>query len=365
MDDGVTDYPSWGETDLMTQADTEFDFVTVEEEYGSLHYGGCVQNCQDPTRWMVGTIDSMYGGIGTNAASTRTSDGIAVAYEDWQGGTGRVKVGTCGGVCFLKTSWQLGVVRTGLLGSQFGTHSRALAADPSGGLDLLYRGAPNGSSGIEYARCASACTDSASWQSTVLDSGIFLDYDDALTVAPSGTIHVLIEGGPGLTYLTCDSACTSRANWSSVQLDTGEVGATPSIQVGPNNALYVTYGSRSSGLPIRFATCSIGCLDPANWSLTKLPANAGRDISMILDAAGQPWVATSYGISSYYDGKSVVLHCPNACTNGPSWSSMTIDSLGDARDIAMALDITGQPRILVSGTGVHYAQRPDTTVLIH
>jgi len=346
----------------MTLADTEFDFVTAEEEYGSLHYGGCVQNCQDPARWMVGTIDSIYGGIGANAASTRTSNGIAVAYEDWQGGTGQVKVGTCGGVCFLKTSWRLGVVRTGLIGSQFGTHSRALAADPSGGLDLLYRGAPNGSSGIEYARCASACTDSASWQSMVLDSGTFLDYDDALTVAPSGTIHAVIEGGPGngLTYLACDSACTSRANWSSVQLDTGEVGATPSIQVGPNDALYVTYGSRSSGRPIAFMTCSSGCLNVANWTRATLPANAGTDISLLLDAAGQPWVATSYG---YYKGTTVILHCSAACSSTGSWTTTSIDSLGDGRDIAMALDVTGQPRLLVSGAGVHYAQRPDTTVL--
>ncbi len=363
MDDGVTDYPSWGGLDLLSQADTEFDFVTVETEYGSLHYGGCVQNCQDPSRWLVGTIDSgVYRGLGPNASTIRTAGGIAVAYEDWQSGTDRVKIGTCGGACFLKSSWRLGDIRTGLLGSYYGTHSRALSVDPAGGLDVLYRG-PNGALGIEYAHCASMCTDSASWQSLTLDSGGFFAFDDALTVGPSGRVHALVEGGSGngLHYFECDSACTTSASWSSLQLDTGEVGATPSILVGPNGTLYVTYRSRLPGMPIDFATCSSNCLNLSNWSLTKLPAT-GSDVSLLLDAAGQPWVATTYGS---YEGTTVILHCAAACASGGAWTSTSIASFGDGLDVALALDATGQPRVVVSGNGVHYAQRPDTTVLIH
>jgi hypothetical protein len=365
MDDGVTDYPSFGGLDLMATADTEFDFVTVETEYGTLHYGGCVQNCQDPARWMVGTIDTgIYRGLGPNASSVRTANGLVVAYEDGQTGTNRIKVGVCGGACYFKGNWRVGDVRAGFLGSFRGTHSRALAAGPAGDLSLLYRGGSGGN--ISYAACASSCTDSASWRSVSLDSGGFFEDDVGLTVAPSGTVHALVEGvgtDSAVTYFTCDSACTSSANWSSLLLATGAGGGTPSILVGPSGTLYAAYGGdhTSGSVPVTFATCAGGCLTLGNWSFAQLPAAAGNDVSLLLDASEHPWLATSYGIR----GKTVVLHCMAACGVASSWTQTTIDSLGDGLDISMVLDAQNQPRIVVSGNGVHYAQRPDTTVLAH
>ena len=361
MDDGVTDYPSYGGLDLMTASDTEFDFVVAETEFGSLHYGGCVQNCQDPARWLVGTVDSgRYRGLGENASSIRTTGGIVVAYEDQQTSTPYVKVGTCGGACYYKTNWQFGDVRTGLLGSLNGTHSRVLASDPNGGLNLLYHDRNFGN--LYYAHCPNSCTDSASWKSVLIDSADFLFDDVAIAVGPTGKVHVLAEGDStnALTYFTCDTGCTSLASWSSLVLTTGYVGATPTIVERANGTIDVSYGSPHTSVPIGFATCPSACLSLANWSFTKLPANAGPDVSMEFDAAGQPWIATSYGLLR---GQTTILHCQSVCSTAGSWTTMTIDSLGDGLDISMVLDGKNEPRIAVSGTEVHYAQRPDTTVL--
>ena len=366
MDDGLTDYPSFGGLDLLSQSDTEFDFVVAETEYGSLRYGGCVQNCQDPTRWMTGTIDSgVYRGLGENATSVRTGQTITVAYEDQQTSE-KVKIAICGGACFLKGSWRSGDIRGGFLGSSSGTHSRVLAVGRAGDLSLLYHGP--GLNNVFYAHCPSACTDSASWQSVLLDSGQFAYRDDGLTVDSSGVVHALIplSAGGGLTYFRCDSACSARSNWQSLMLDTGAVGGTPSILVGSSGTLYATY-AEAHGTPvtaIRLAMCAANCLTSANWSVTSLPAPAGWDISLLLDAAEHPWVATTYGECTYCGGTTTVLHCTAACSSPGSWTSMTIDSLGDGRDISMALDANGQPRIVVSGDGVHYLQRPDTAFLI-
>lgn len=361
MDDGVTDYPSWGGIDLLTQADTEFDFIAAETEFGTLHYGGCVQNCQDPSRWIVGTIDSgRYRGLGENASSVRTASSIVVAYEDWQTSTPYVKIGTCGGACYYKAHWQFGDVRTGELGSFNGTHSRVLAVDPNGGLNLLYHDIQ--AQNVHYAHCTSSCTDSASWQSVLLDSASFQSYDMAIGVGPTGRVHVLAGGDSAnaLTYYSCDTGCTSLANWNSIVLTAGNVGATPTILERPSGSIYVSYGSRYGSVPIGFATCPSACLSLAHWSFTSLPATAGSDVSMQFDAAGQPWIATSHG---YLRGETTVLHCSAGCDASGSWTTMTIDSLGDGLDVAMVLDVAGQPRLLVSGNSVHYAQRPDTTVL--
>lgn len=358
MDDGVTDYPSWGGLDLL-KTDTEYDFVVAETEYGTLHYGGCVQDCQDPSRWLVGTIDSgVYRGLGENASTARTATELVVAYEDQQTSVSYVKIGTCDGACYKKASWTFGDVRTGFLGTVGGSHSRVLVADAGAGLHLLYRGPHN--LGLYYAECAAACTDSASWHSTFLDTANFQASDVALGVAGNGALRVLAgtsDTTRGLIYFTCDTGCTVGGNWASVVLSSRSVGHTPSIRIGPTGSLYVTYGRA----PV-FATCASSCLNYSSWTFTPLPDSGGSDLSLAFDASGNPWVAISHGLSSNYNGHTTVLHCAAACTDASSWQTLTVDSLGDALDISMVMDPMDRPRLMVSGTGVHYAQRPDTTV---
>jgi hypothetical protein len=364
MDDGVTDYPSFGGLDLLSRADTEFDFITAETEFGWLQYGGCVQNCQDPARWQLGTVDSgIYRGIGPNASSVRTSSEIIVAYEDFQPSVAGIKVATCGGACDHKAAWRSGKVFEGYLGSFEGTHSRTLAVDPAGGLNLLYRKVPANLT-MYYAHCAASCTDSASWSSVFLDSGNFQATDAAITVAPSGAVHVLVQGADTtrtLTYFTCDSGCSSSASWSSMVLATGRTGRTPSILVGAGGTLYATWG----GGPVHYGTCSANCLSAGGWSITSLQDSSGQDVSLVLDGSGQPWVATFYGPISNLGSKTLVLHCATSCGAAGSWVPTTIDSLGDGLDISLVVDGRGQPRVAVSGFGLHYLQRRDTTVLAH
>lgn len=358
MDDAVTDYPSFGGLSLLSLADTEFDFVTDEQEFNTLQYGGCVQNCQDPARWMRGVIDS---GVGYffdgQAASVHTASGIAVAYDAFLPGNSVIRLATCGGGCYRRAAWSLGVIHTGFLGLD--GHSRAFVVDATGTMDLLYQPASGNTyvSALSFARCAASCADSASWQTVMVDSGRFFA-SFALTTLPSGGMRALAMDP--LTYFACDSGCLSATNWASLVLDTAVYQPFGSIVAGPDGAMHVAY--RSSSQRLHYATCQSNCLSIASWSVVDL-SPAVYDISLTLDAFGHPWIATSYWLESSFGPSTKILQCAAACGVAGSWNTTGIDSLGDADDIEMLVDGGGQPRVMVSGFGVHYAQRPDTTVL--
>lgn len=363
MDDAVTDYPSFGGLTLLSSADTEFDFVTDEEEFNTLQYGGCVQNCQDPARWMRGVIDSGAGYFfDGQSEALRSVAGIAVAYDVYGLSANPViRLATCGGACYRRAAWTLGTIGVGFLG--LNGHSRAFVADAAGAMDLLYQPSIGNShaSAMSLARCANACTDSASWQTVTVDSGRFFT-SFALTTLPSGGLRALAMGDSAnaVTYFACDTGCMSRANWSSLVLHTGDYQPGGSIVAALSGALHAVYGRLNQ--PLHYATCQSNCLSAASWSVADV-STAGSDISLTLDPSGHPWIATSYGLESYLGGSTKILRCAAGCGVAGSWSTTGIDSLGDAGDVAMLIDGSGQPRVMVSGLGVHYAQRPDTTVL--
>jgi len=195
--------------------------------------------------------------------------------------------------------------------------------------------------------------DSASWQSVLIDSLRFVQ--SAMASSALG-VRVLETGG-GHRFLSCDSGCASVAHWSAVILDSGHVAGPPSIIVGPSGALYGVYGGW--GQPVRYVTCPRDCLTLANWSVVTLDQRVpGYTVSVVLDASEEPWIAWAAG------GGAEILHCSSGCGTAASWSATTLDSVPGA-DINMVIDSRGDPRIMESGFGVWYAQRPDTTVLIH
>ena len=361
MDDAVTDYPSWGGLDLLSSGAGDLEFVSAETEYGSLHFGACFADCDVRANWTQVTLDSgVYRGIGVNASSVETGSGITIAYEDFQTSTMYVKILSCAADCTRRAGWTGGDIRAGTLGPFEGSHSRALAADSSGGLHLLYR--PGNDVAMYYAECASACGDSASWRSVLLDSAVYQPSSSgsAIAVTPTGAVHVLLatpDTSRTLRYLTCASSCTDTARWTSLRLEHGSTltEVTPSITLGPDGRIYATYG----GGVIHYATCMTNCVNLAGWTEVATAIPAGTDVALRLDGSGTPWIASSFGLASSYNGHSVVAHCASACLSADGWTTAAIDSLGNGLDIALVVDAAG-PHVMVSGLGVNYAQHPDS-----
>ncbi|HWZ28841.1 MAG TPA: hypothetical protein VNX15_09785 [Gemmatimonadales bacterium] len=376
MDDAATDYPSWGGLDLLRDAGGVLHLSVVEHEFGRLQYGECSGSCANIVDWHLATIDSgPYQGFGENASSVITSAGMVTVYEDQPGGTGtfQVKIAACAAQCDQLSNWQKADLFPGLLGSvnYASTHARALAADPSGGLHVLFHDAD--SNGVWYATCAASCQSGAAWHAVPLDTVggrvKFAGTNQSILVDSHSTVHVFLESSDtteALRYFECAAACDSASSWHAVVLAHGYTGRTPSVALA-GTRLAVAFHDRLPGstVPtglIRYGTCDSNCLLPDAWSMRQLPTLAGPDVALAFDAAGRPWVATSYGTASHYNGYADLSRCAVTCTSLTEWTTFRIDSLGDGGDVSLILDPGGTPHIAVSGMGVHYSEpRPGYT----
>lgn len=369
MDDGVTDYPSWGGLDLLRDPQGGLHFVVVEHEYGKLQYGQCANSCNLRGGWTLTTVDSgPYQGLGENASSVLTSSGIVTVYEDQPGGlaTYRIKLATCSANCTIVTNWQKTDLFPGELdGWQNPIHSRDLALDPSGGLHMLYR---DTSWGIWYASCASGCATVGNWHQLQLETvpsfSLYQGSNAAIAVDSRSVVHVLLRSSDttqSLVYLECATQCDSSGSWGSVAIARGNTGRSPALATS-GGLVAVTYRDFSAAPVVEFARCDSNCLNGASWSSQMLASTAGSDIAVAFDATGHPWFATALGTNSYYNGSTILARCSLTCASAGDWSAVTVDSLGDAGGVSLVFDAAGGPHLAVSGTGVHYAQTADSTL---
>lgn len=368
MDDGVTDYPSWGGLDLLRDPAGALHLVVVEHEYGKLQYGECTTSCNHRGGWTLTTVDSgPYQGLGQNASSVLTSSGIVTVYEDQPGGvaTYQLKLATCSANCTIASNWQKTDLFSGALDGWQPVRSRDLAVDPSDGLHMLYR---DTSWGIWYATCASACATVGNWHHVKLETASSFDLytgsNAAIAVDSRSVVHVLLRSSDttqSLVYLECATQCDSISNWGSVAVARGNTGRSPALATS-GGRLAITYHDFSGFPVVTFAHCDTNCVSAASWSSQSLSTASGADIAVAFDATGHPWLATSLGTNSYYNGSTTLARCSLTCTSSGDWSAVTVDSLGDAGGVTFVFDAVGVPHLAVSGTGVHYAQTSDSTL---
>ncbi|HEY6784347.1 MAG TPA: hypothetical protein VI159_05315 [Gemmatimonadales bacterium] len=372
MDDGVTDYPSWGGLDLLRDQVGALHLVVVEHEYGKLQYGECTTSCDHRGGWTLTTVDSgPYQGLGENASSVLTPSSIVTVYEDQTGGvaTYQLKLATCSANCTIGTNWQKTDLFSGELdGWQDPIHSRDLAVDPSGGLHMLYR---DTSWGIWYASCASGCATAGSWHQLHLETSpsfaLYQGSNAAIAVDSHSAIHVLLRTSDttqSLVYLECATQCDSTANWGSVVLAHGGTGFEPALTTSGSRVAVAFRDPVRPGYTtaLHFGRCDSSCTSAGSWTMQSPGIDAGYDVALAFDAAGRPWLATNHGTTSYYNGSTLLARCSLTCASAGDWSALTIDSLGDGGGVSFVFDAAGLPRLAVSGMGVHYAQTADSTL---
>ncbi|MGH7628041.1 MAG: Ig-like domain-containing protein, partial [Gemmatimonadales bacterium] len=143
-----------------------------------------------------------------------------------------------------------------------GQHS-SVALDDAGGVHASHVGGGN----VTYSTCAAACTDASSWQSAVIDRG---GRSSSIKVDGTGRRHLAYYGGNNeLRYATCPAQCESPASWTMATVDPGIDGDfTVSLVLDGADALHVAYYDGNFNGLLKYAVCSAGCSESANWATT-------------------------------------------------------------------------------------------------
>jgi len=188
------------------------------------------------------------------------------------------------------------------------------------------------------------CPADADWTIVTVDDGdvgwytsLALDSDHPRITYHEGT-------NKDLQYTWCDADCSDTTNWNSVVVDSaGDVGRHSSLYDSSGNP-HISYYDETTpdDGDLKYATCSSGCDNPANWTTETVDStdDVGLDTSLALDGNGDPHI-------SYFDNTR--LNLKYAFKSGSIWNIVTVDSLGTVGQFtSLALD-GGNPRISYYG----------------
>jgi len=341
---------AWWSTSLFLgpelKPDQRVHIVSLDGWRVRLRYHGCSNFCDDPAHWFHGTADSAFQDTPYNygaSGASLTADGLFAIYSIYSAlpqGPNVIRYAHCGGGCNFTGGW---AKATEFSGRGFETgpgpwdaRHTPLAADPAGGLNLLLFGAGL----LHFGYCAAACDSTASWQEVLIDSTYPFSYQGAglVTVAPSGTVHVIYGSTAGLIHATCAAHCTIAGSWQSAVAVPGVNASAIATAFGPDGRMHAAYVD--GVYTANYATCAAPCAAPDAWSVVGLPLRT-RDVALATDRSGGVFLATTY--------RTVALsRCPGNCLDPMSWQSTTIDSaLGGGR-VAIAVDSAGRARIASS-----------------
>ena len=247
---------------------------------GDTRYATCAANCSTAASWQLASIDAVRDG----AYASLTVDGssrVHVSYFDFTNGD--LRYATCATSCANAASWQSATVDAP------GTVGRWTSlAVQSGRIHISYY--DQSSADLKYATCAVDCLVTASWQRVTVDATGTVGEQNSLEVDASGTIHVSYwdASNRDLEYATCSSNCSSAASWQRATVDDGVfTGETSALLLDGSGRLHISYFDRGAG-SLRYATCAVNCVTPANWAFGTLDTGfVGETSSLLLDASGR------------------------------------------------------------------------------
>ena len=213
----------------------------------------------------------------------------------------------------------------------------SLASGSDGRQHVTYRDVTN--SDLKYTTCLSGCGSASNWSRGVIDPAGNVGQHSSLEIGADGRRHVAYrdESNRDLKYATCAPAanCTMTANWTKVRVDAGEdAGLGSALALGPDGRRHVSHLRRRVGqagetMALRYATCSSGCGQAANW--TRVTVDEGPNATLAPDY----FLATSIAIGR--DGRRHITYlnaagsdlryatCPSNCANPANWRKVTID----------------------------------------
>ena len=321
-------------------------------DVGAVRYAGCATDCALAPSWRVGEVDSSFYGVGDGGQVTAglTSSGIHLLYQSTvaNGQIAFLSYGWCPGSCYLKASWQRGVVDTMAPITAAGSGGASAVVDPAGGIHALYLARD----GVRYAACPAVCTNAANWQRATLDSAN--SPATALALAGDGRLHALYFRSGNLWYATCATACGDSTNWQR-----GAIAPPPTcchlnswtaLAIGSDNRLHALFSATTDTSwrisTLTYATCTASCTSAGNWRSLTVDSTASLGaIALGADGAVHLMLGRTTGV---FDGTIEYARCDTACLSLAAWTRTSVDSTKRALSLTLALTLTGKPMIGVA-----------------
>ena len=262
-----------------------------------------------------------------------------------------LKYATCATDCGTAGHWTWGAIdQDGSLG-----RSSSIEVGSNGRRHVVYRDETNGD--LKYATCAPTadCTVTANWKKVRVDVQGDAGMGSAMTLGADGRRHVTYlrrQPGPAggtmaLRYATCSSGCAQAANWTKVTVDEGPNStAAPdyflgtSIVIGRDGRRHVSY-LNAAGSDLRYATCLSNCANPANWQKTMVDEGAWQIGFHSSIAAGPDGVVHV----SYWDRPNedvLYARCALDCTKPWSWKKVRVATNEVGGYTSLALEPSGR-----------------------
>ena len=298
-----------------------------------------------------GAGTSAGGAAGTSAGAGGSSPGgSGGSAVSGSGGSSAGTGGTGGGAGTGGSSSGGGLVD--LIDNAAGT---TIAIDSSGTIHVAAAAIVQGNYVVVYARCASQCSQAASWTFLALPLESSTSYVPTIALTANGRPRIAyasdLGSAPGFHYLQCDTGCDQVANWSDVRLTMGDPGANPvprpsmPFAVSPGGAAAFVY---EDGFGMYAWFCPASCAQGASWTRVTL-----ADVYVYPEAAAfasdqSLQIVARHGIQN--DESLLWLDCSGDCSAIASWAQ--VDGLwqvhGQLRE-AIARTSTGGTRIVFYG----------------
>ena len=336
-------------TSLASGADGRQHITYQDRTNLDLKYATCASACGSASNWTKGFIDQT-GSVGQHSSLEVGSNGRRhVAYRDE---TNRdLKYATCAPTanCSLAASWTK--VRVDAQDDAGVASAIALGADGRRHVSHLRRRMdPAGATmALRYATCSSGCGQAAHWTKVTVDEGPDLmvapDYylGTSIAIGRDGRRHISYFNGAGsdLRYATCSSGCAQAANWEKVTVDEGsaQMGLNNSLAIGPNGAIHISYYDRAND-DLMYARCVSDCTKPWNWTKVRVATGpVGPYTSLALEASGRIHV-------SYFGDRTLsYATCRNGCLVSLGWTRTVLDGSAQHR-VGLFTSITARDDVV-------------------
>lgn len=295
-------------------------------------YATCASNCGDGANWAVVSLgDQVVNGAVGVVSGLVVSDTGAVSFVS-RGAFGNydARFATCASNCAAGVgSWTVGPIVNGTI-----TH---LAVDAAGVFHIAFTAGTtgNGERLHSYGRCASNCTQAASWQLSAQGFVHSTFAPPGFVVTPSGRVYLSFNQGMttigaennGTLFLnSCAAAnCAELSNWTSAVLGTDDREVEAWLaRDGESLGLIST-----STTEVRVRTCDANCASGAGWSAPVVVDEFMAIAQSIPPATGSscPATATSaFWYPAYPRGAAsatgvIIAHAPYALVNCPGSTS--------------------------------------------
>lgn len=292
--------------------------VYADSVHGDLFYAECAGTCVSSSSWTVVALDTV-GTVGSSSAiAVDPAMRVHIVYRN-DNPPARLLYATCVSPCTDRLQFQFATVDSSSGGIGI---APAIAVDPNGVVHTTYY--DNFNSYLRYARCLALCGLNTNWLQGTIDGGPFVGNSSAI-VLDGATRHVVYadSGGSNLKYATCTTVCVGAGEWQLNPITVADGGTHPSLALGPNHSLMVSYFASSTG-NLKFAQCLSACITIDNWQSVVLSTTGivGRYSSIVVDALGRAQLVfaddnldqLSYGT------------CASNCTTSSRWRYSVVES---------------------------------------